>query len=52
MGFSAVHKFRGMFAFALWDIKDKKLILCRDRIGVKPLYYYYKDGVFTYASEL
>jgi asparagine synthase (glutamine-hydrolysing) len=51
-GFSAVHKFRGMFAFAIWDKKDKKLILCRDRIGVKPLYYYYKDGLFMFASEL
>ncbi len=51
-GFSAVHKFRGMFAFALWDKKDKKLILCRDRIGVKPMYYYYKDGLFMFASEL
>jgi len=51
-GFSAVHKFRGMFAFAMWDKKDKKLILCRDRIGVKPLYYYYKNGLFMFASEL
>ena len=51
-GFSAVHKFRGMFAFAIWNKKDKKLILGRDRIGVKPLYYYYKDGLFMFASEL
>lgn len=51
-GFDAVHKFRGMFAFAIWDKKEKNLILCRDRIGVKPLYWYYKDGLFMFASEL
>jgi asparagine synthase (glutamine-hydrolysing) len=51
-GFEAVHKFRGMFAFAIWDKKEKRLILCRDRMGVKPLYYYYKDGLFIFASEL
>ncbi|WP_297060600.1 hypothetical protein [Thermosynechococcus sp. M3746_W2019_013] len=51
-GFEAVHRFRGMFAFALWDKKEKKLILCRDRIGVKPLYYYTKDELFMTASEL
>jgi len=51
-GFKAVNKFRGMFAFAIWDKKEKKLILCRDRIGVKPLYYYYKNKLFTFASEL
>lgn len=49
---SAVHKFRGMFAFAIYDKKDQKLILCRDRLGVKPLYWYYKDGLFMFASEL
>jgi len=51
-GYSAVHKFRGMFAFAIWDKEKRELILCRDRIGVKPLYYYYKNGLFMFASEL
>ena len=50
--FEAVHKFRGMFAFAIWDKNRKRLILCRDRIGVKPLYWYYKDGLFMFSSEL
>ncbi len=51
-GFDAVHKFRGMFAFAIWDKTKKELILCRDRVGIKPFYYYYKDGFFAFASEL
>lgn len=51
-GFDAVHRFRGMFALALWDKSEKRLILCRDRMGVKPLYYFYKDGLFMFASEL
>jgi asparagine synthase (glutamine-hydrolysing) len=41
-----------MFAFALWDEKNKKLLLCRDRLGVKPLYWYFKDGLFMFASEV
>ena len=51
-GKNAVHKYRGMFAFALWDKNTKKLLLCRDRVGVKPLYWYWKDGLFMFASEL
>jgi len=51
-GIDCVHKFRGMWAFALWDKMEGKLILCRDRVGVKPLYWYYKDGLFIFASEL
>ncbi|MFO0793862.1 MAG: asparagine synthase (glutamine-hydrolyzing) [Candidatus Brocadiaceae bacterium] len=51
-GFDAVHKFRGMWAFALWDKAKEELILCRDRVGIKPLYWYYKDGLFMFASEL
>jgi len=48
----AIGKFRGMFAFTLWNKKTNTLSLCRDRVGVKPLYYYQKDGLFLFASEL
>ncbi len=51
-GTECVHRFRGMFAFAIWNRHKKELVLCRDRIGVKPLYWYYKDGLFMFASEL
>ena len=51
-GIEAVHKFRGMFAFAIWDKQNKKLFLVRDRIGVKPLYWYFKDRLFMFSSEL
>ena len=51
-GIDCVHKFIGMFALAIWDRREKKLYLLRDRVGVKPLYYYYKDGLFLFASEL
>ena len=51
-GPSALQKYRGMFAFALYNISTKKLLLCRDRMGVKPLYYYLKDGLFLFASEI
>lgn len=42
---------RGMFAISLWDAKEKRLVIVRDRLGIKPLYYTVIDGVFLYASE-
>ncbi|MVT08098.1 asparagine synthase (glutamine-hydrolyzing) [Chitinophaga tropicalis] len=42
----------GMFAFVIYDKQEEKIILCRDRAGVKPLYYYWHNNVFLFASEL
>lgn len=51
-GISCVNKFIGMFAFAIFDHKKNKLILCRDRAGVKPLFYYNTNDLFLFGSEL
>jgi len=51
-GIECIHKFIGMFAIAIWDSMEKKLYLIRDRAGVKPLYYYHKNDLFLFASEL
>jgi len=51
-GMKVVDKFIGMFAFVLFDADLQKLYLVRDRIGVKPLYYYFQNGLFLFASEL
>ncbi len=47
-----VDKFIGMFAFSIYDKKLEKIILIRDRAGVKPLYYYNENNIFLFASEL
>ena len=47
-----VEKFNGMFAFAIWDQKEQKLFLARDRYGIKPLYFYKNDKTIVFASEI
>jgi len=51
-GMDMVQHFRGFFAFAIFNNQAKKLTIVRDRLGVKPLYWYWKDGLFLFASEL
>jgi asparagine synthase (glutamine-hydrolysing) len=51
-GIECLQRFRGMFAFALWDAKARRLWLIRDRIGIKPLYYSMHHGRITFASEI
>jgi asparagine synthase (glutamine-hydrolysing) len=47
-----VEKFRGMFAFAIWDADRRKVFVARDRFGIKPFYYTVQEGVFYFASEI
>jgi len=51
-GMKALDRFNGMFALALWDRREKKLLLARDRYGIKPLYYSQQNGVFAFGSEV
>ena len=51
-GIHAVDKFNGMFSIAIYDVNKNKLILIRDRAGIKPCYYYFKDGLILFSSEL
>jgi asparagine synthase (glutamine-hydrolysing) len=51
-GIDGIKHLNGMYGFALYDSKLKKFFLVRDRLGVKPLYYSYVNGVFLFSSEL
>ncbi len=50
-GIDALNRFRGMFAYGLWDEPAGELVLARDRFGIKPLYYAEVDGILYFASE-
>lgn len=51
-GADCLKKFNGMFAICIYDSVKRKFFLARDRIGIKPLYYYLKDGQFIFSSEI
>src|ERR1044072_2965913 len=51
-GLDFIHDIEGDYGIALWDGNKEQLVLVRDRIGVKPLYFYHKDGRFIFASEI
>ena len=52
MGADCLGKLRGMFAFAIWDEREKTLLLARDRVGIKPLYYSLGEQSVVFASEI
>ncbi len=51
-GVECLNHFRGMFAFAIWDLKLRRLFMARDRLGKKPLVYFHQNGHFAFASEI
>jgi len=52
LGTDCLKELKGMFVFAIWDKKKKILFVARDRLGIKPLYYFSNNGIFAFASEL
>lgn len=51
-GESCIDKFHGMWAFVIYDKIEEKIFLCRDRIGVKPMFYYKTENTFAFCSEI
>ena len=51
-GVQSIDRLRGMFGYALYDLKRKRLLVVRDRIGIKPIYYHYQGGRLRFASEI
>jgi asparagine synthase (glutamine-hydrolysing) len=51
-GRECVQRLRGMFAFAIWDRRKRKLFIARDRLGIKPLYYWFDGKKFIFGSEI
>lgn len=51
-GPAVLNMLNGIFAFVIYDIEDRKLFIARDQMGIKPLYYYYNNGIFIFGSEI
>ena len=51
-GAECVDRFRGIFAFAIWDGRDRSVLVARDQLGIKPLFYSHRAGRLVFASEL
>ncbi len=51
-GAASIDRFRGMFAYAIWDCERRRLFAVRDRLGIKPFYYFWNGRTFAFASEI